>query len=187
MSSFHHAFDNRLCAQFLASTVAAHWRNALPLPAAVALWTEPLQPTRALPVSLSGVAWPVRWVGISKIVNTFFFFLQQNSTPDWSFSILLSCNFPSCSLPTKIFGYCSRWKVTPGHHPSPRHFLCAVIAWVAVCFAGCGKQVGTTPVRRAVRCQCSSPDDFHHNFKALNVTKCPDIKFQSVSNYSKCT
>lgn len=77
MSSFHHAFDNRLCAQFLASTVAAHWRNALPLPAAVALWTEPLQPTRALPVSLSGVAWPVRWVGISKIVNTFFFFFYN--------------------------------------------------------------------------------------------------------------
>lgn len=72
MSSFHHAFDNRLCAQFLACIVAAHWRNALPLPAVAALWTELLQPTGALPVTLSGVAWPVRWVGISKIVNTFF-------------------------------------------------------------------------------------------------------------------
>lgn len=73
MSSFHHAFDNRLCAQFLASIAAAHWRYALPLPAVVALWTEPLQPTGALPVTLSGVAWPVRWLGISKIVNASFF------------------------------------------------------------------------------------------------------------------
>lgn len=87
----------------------------------------------------------------------------------------------------KIFGYRNRWKVTPGHHPSPQHFPCTVIAWVAVRFAGCGKQVGTAPVRRAVHCQCRSPDDFHHNFKALHVMKCPDIKFQSVSNYTKCT
>lgn len=85
-----------------------------------------------------------------------------------------------------LFGYHNRWKVTPGHHPSQQHVLRTAIAWVVVCFAGCVKQVGTTPARRVACCQCRSPDDFYHNFKALHVMKRPDTKLQSVSHYTKC-
>lgn len=184
MSSFHHAFDNRLCARFLASVVAAYWRYALHLPTnQPALWTESFQPTVALSLALLGVAWPVRWLCIWKTVNTF---LTTESFTWLIFFILLSHNLPSCTLPAKIFGYRNRWKVTPGHHPSQRHFLCTAIAWLVVCFTGCSKQVGTTLARRVARCQCGSPDDFYQNFKALHVMKCPDTELQSVSNYIKC-